>query len=173
LTDKVVHLVQKKILDTIQDIFILSSAGLPYFSMCFGGELCKRKPDHLLQSGFIAALFQFSMEFGQKSIRDIIFEEGQMIFAKTKIATDEIIAVFFSSNEASPIEIRKVAEAACEVFKSTYESKISNSNKIINILEFTGFSEVLLKLNLINRKASGPVQLMKKKSFLERLKDIQ
>jgi hypothetical protein len=44
------------------DVFIIDSSGIPYYSRCFGGETCKMRPDHTLQTGFLAALYAFSKE---------------------------------------------------------------------------------------------------------------
>jgi len=44
------------------DIFILDKSGIPYYSKCFGGKTCKMRPDHTLQTGFLAALYAYSKE---------------------------------------------------------------------------------------------------------------
>ena len=52
----------------IQDVFVLDMGGIPYFSKCYGGSYCQQHPDHALQTGFLAAIYSFSGEFGQKTL---------------------------------------------------------------------------------------------------------
>ena len=53
------------------DIFILDKSGIPYYSKCFGGETCKLRLGHTLQTGVLAALYAFSKEsYGQQEIKN-------------------------------------------------------------------------------------------------------
>ena len=159
---------QQSILETINDVFVLDSSGVPYFSTCFGGEICKKKPDHLLQSGFIAALFSYSMEFGQRTIRSVEFEDGKMVFEKRSVNGKDILFVFFTSCEAGTQELRPVVKEAANAFIKQFYRKVATD--LINTEEFNSFSDTLLNLKLINRKAKGPIKIRKNNSFLSRLR---
>ena len=88
-------IILSNLLDSINDVFVISTSGVPYYATCFAGPICKMKPDHLLQSGFIVAMFSFAKEFGQKSIIHVEFEEGLMVFAYRKLENEEILIVFY------------------------------------------------------------------------------
>ena len=162
------------LLDTINDVFVLSTSGIPYYATCFAGPICKMKPDHLLQSGFIVAMFSFAKEFGQKSIIHVEFEEGLMVFALRKVENSEILIVFFTTNEPSLKEIKELVNKASDKFVDTYREKITGA-RAINTAEFQDFSEILRNIDLINRKPMGDISGLiskfkkKHKSFIGRL----
>jgi hypothetical protein len=146
--------------DAINDVFVLSKTGLPYFSACFGGENCLSQPNHVLVSGFIAAVFQFSLQFGQKSIRNILFEDGQISVEHRNIGKEEIITVFFASNGISIKKLRKVVIRATDAFEEKFSSLFSNSTKLKNLKHFKTFSNTLLELRIVNRTSMGEVPLV-------------
>ena len=56
------------------DIFLLQTSGIPLFAKCIGGDYCKMHPNHSLQTGFLAAMYNFSKE----SIENKIVTRGAM-----------------------------------------------------------------------------------------------
>ena len=77
------------------DVFILDSSGIPYYSRCFGGETCKMRPDHTLQTGFLAALYAFSKEsYGQQEIQSVIFSDLKLHF---KVDNERNVIVVFTT----------------------------------------------------------------------------
>ncbi|MCK4896052.1 MAG: hypothetical protein KAS47_04535, partial [Candidatus Heimdallarchaeota archaeon] len=77
------------------DVFILDSGGIPYYSRCFGGETCKMRPDHTLQTGFLAALYAFSKEsYGQQEIKTVIFSDLKLHF---KFDQEKNVIIVFTS----------------------------------------------------------------------------
>ncbi|OLS24912.1 MAG: hypothetical protein HeimC3_17880 [Candidatus Heimdallarchaeota archaeon LC_3] len=122
-----------------------------------------------MQSGFIAALFQFSLEFGQKSIREVEFEDGKMIFELKKVNDRELLFVFFTTCEPSGKELRPVVQEASNAFIKKYSKIINESADIVNSDDFKTFSDTLFDLKLINRRPMKSIPLMKRKSFLDRL----
>jgi hypothetical protein len=161
--------IENSILDHVNDIFVLSTSGVPYYSTCFGGEICKTKPDHLLQSGFIAALFQFSLEFGQSNIKEVEFEDGKMVFDKRVVNDRELLFVFFTTCEPNTKDLRGVVDEAANAFVKNFNQKLDSSFDIVNVDDYKEFSNILLDLELINRKAMRTVPLLKKKTFLQKL----
>lgn len=164
----------KSILDTINDVFVLSLSGVPYYAMCFGGETCKSKPDHLLQSGFIVAMFSFAQEFGQKSIINVEFQEGRMVFGFRKVKDVDILVVFFTTTEPRLEEIREIVEKSSDLFVQKFGDKIYSTSQIINVNDFTKFTEDLISLDLVNKKPMGDISMLidkqkqSKKSFFSR-----
>lgn len=153
------------VLDTINDVFVLSTAGIPYYATCFGGEICKRRPDHLLQSGFIVAMFQFSKEFGQKTIIQVEFDEGLMVFGRREVGAEEILVVFFTTREVGYSQIRGLVDKAGDAFIDEYGERIQVA-KFVNVEDYSGFSEILRGLDLINRPPMGNLPIAGKKESL-------
>lgn len=157
------------IINSVNDIFVISKSGLPLYATCFGGEVCSKKPDHLLQSGFIVAMFSFAEEFGQKSIIFVEFEEGRMLFAPRAIQGFEFIVVFFTTNEPEVEQVKTVVSKSADLFLDKYGSKVVTSKNLINTSDYTGFTEDLLSSGLMNRNPMGDVapllRTKKKKKF--------
>lgn len=158
------------LLDSINDIFVISTSGIPLYGNCFGGEICSKRPDHLLQSGFIVAMFSFAKEFGQKSIIFVEFEAGRMVFASRKIENFEILTVFFTTNEPTIDEVKELVTKSADLFVKNYRSAVLKSNEIINSNDYEGFTQDLLNSGYMNRKPMGDISPLlkpqKKKRFI-------
>ena len=158
------------ILDTINDVFVITKSGIPLYASCFGGEICSKKPDHLLQSGFISAMFSFAKEFGQKSIIMVEFEEGRMFFAPKSIQDNEFIVVFFTTNEPDLESIKTIISKSADLFEAKYGQKFIASRNLIETKDFEGFTMDLLSAGFMNRNPMGNLATMlsgkKKKKFI-------
>ena len=139
------------------------------YGYCFGGDICSKKPDHLLQSGFIVAMFSFAKEFGQKSIIFVEFEAGRMVFASRKVDYYEILVVFFTTNEPHIDQVKDLVTQSSYIFVKNYGSKVTTSNNLINTKDYEGFTEDLLKSGIMNRNPMGNIAPLiktnKKKRF--------
>lgn len=90
-----------------------------------------------------------------------------MVFERIKVNDLDLLIVFFTTLEPTTTELRGVVKEAADAFIDNYAEKLNYS--IFDDEDFKGFSNILFDLDLINRKAKGPVILMKKKTFLQRL----
>lgn len=158
------------LLDSINDIFVISTSGIPLYGKCFGGEICSKKPDHLLQSGFIVAMFSFAKEFGQKSIIFVEFENGRMVFSARKLENAELLTVFFTTNEHSIEDIKEMVTKSADLFVTNYGTKVVQANNLFNTKDYEGFTSDLLDSGFMNRKPMGNIATLfkpsKKKRFL-------
>ena len=150
---------KKSILSEINDIFVISTSGIPYYAKCFGGDICKDRPDHLLQCGFIAGLFQFSHEFGQSGIKEVIFESGKMIFEKIMIHNEPILVVFFTTCKPKTKQLRTNLHRTAQAFIEKYDDKFMSDGKLHNVNSFSDFTDTLINLQLINRDPMGSIDL--------------
>lgn len=150
------------------DVFILQTSGIPLFSKCYGGDYCKLHPDHVLQTGFLAAMYSFAEEsFGQDELKSVVFNDIRLDFKIDKLK--EIIMVF-----ANPLGTEKIEERlnqAMDIFLEKYGSKLGLAAQEGR---FDEFENDLLNLNVVRSKAMGDIKPIKKKSlwkrFLDRLK---
>ena len=160
----------KSLIDSINDIFVISTSGIPLYANCFGGAICSTRPDHLLQSGFIVAMFSFAKEFGQKSIIFVEFETGRMVFASRKVESTELLTVFFTTNEPTIDEIKVLVTKSADLFVKNYGPKVAKSNDIINTKDYEGFTKELLDSGVMNRNPMGNIAPLlkapKKKRFI-------
>ena len=106
--------------EKINDVFIISAGGLPYYSICLGKNYCMHHPDHVLQSGFIAALFQFASEFGQKSIKEVRFDELYMFLSHKELEEKGLIAVIVAESNVNSDDYQQLTEKLLEEFVSKY-----------------------------------------------------
>lgn len=155
--------------NSINDIFIISHSGIPYYTGCFGGETCTKYPDHLLQTGFIAALFQYSKEFGQSNIREVFFDESKLMFEVNKIANTEIIIVFHASHNISSEHLRRVVSEATQMFIKKFSDKVIENQGFIKTSDYKQFSEVLKELKSLKKAPLKEISLLKDKSFRNRI----
>ncbi len=159
----------KSLIDAVNDIFVISTSGIPLYGNCFGGDICSKKPDHLLQSGFIVAMFSFAKEFGQKSIIFVEFETGRMVFASRKLSTTELLTVFFTTNEPSIEEVKELVTKSADLFVKKYADKVEKSNNLSNTKDYEGFTKDLLESGVMNRNPMGNIAPLfkapKKKRF--------
>ena len=160
----------KSLIDAVNDIFVLSTSGIPLYAYCFGGEICSKKPDHLLQSGFIVAMFAIAKEFGQKSIIFVEFESGRMVFASRKLENTELLTVFFTTNEPSIEEVKELVTKSADLFVDKYGPKVKKANELFNPNDYEGFTKDLLDLGAMNRNPMGNISPLikapKKKRFI-------
>lgn len=158
------------LLDSINDIFVISTSGIPLYGNCFGGEICSQRPDHLLQSGFIVAMFSFAKEFGQKNIIFVEFEASRMVFSLRKIENSEILTVFFTTKKPTIEEIQELVTKSADLFVKNYGQVFVKSNEIINSNDYEGFTQDLLNSGYMNRKPMGDISPLikpqKKKRFI-------
>ena len=148
---------ENSLIDAVNDIFVISTSGIPLYGNCFGGEICSKKPDHLLQSGFIVAMFSFAKEFGQKSIIFVEIENGRMVFASRTIENFELLVVFFTTNKPKIEEVKDLVTKSADMFVKKYGSKVVASNNLINTQDFEGFTADLLESGIMNRKPMGNI----------------
>jgi hypothetical protein len=159
------------LINSINDIFVLSTSGIPLYASCFGGDICSKRPDHLLQSGFIVAMFSFAKEFGQKSIIFVEFENGRMVFASRTIESFEFLVVFFTTNKPSIEEVKNLVTKSADLFLNNYGQKALLSNHLINTKDYADFTKDLLTSGIMNRNPMGDIAPLikskkKKKFFL-------
>lgn len=158
------------LIDSINDIFVISTSGIPLYANCFGGAICSKRPDHLLQSGFIVAMFSFAKEFGQKSIIFVEFETGRMVFASRQVEKTELLTVFFTTNEPTIDEIKELVTKSADLFVKKYRDAVIKSNEIINTQDYEGFTKDLQESGVMNRNPMGNIAPLikapKKKRFI-------
>jgi hypothetical protein len=150
----------------IQDVFVLSPSGLPYFSKCYGGDFCKLQPDHTLQTGFLAAMYQFSGDFGQKTIDMVRFDQISLHF---KPWTDkDFIIVFAVSVEDDEKEVKEKLLKAGEAFRQKFGDQV-RTGEPINDEVFEDFIHDLEPI--LEKKPMMTIPLHRKFSFLGRLRN--
>ncbi|MCE7743354.1 MAG: hypothetical protein GOP50_12960 [Candidatus Heimdallarchaeota archaeon] len=141
------------------DVFIFDSSGIPYYSRCFGGETCKMRPDHTLQTGFLAALYAFSKEsYGQQEIQTVVFTDLKLHF---KVDNEKnVIVVFTTPMEEKDEEVKNQLEMTYGAFLEKYEDKIGRGYAEPAV--FDSFDEVLYNLNVVKSKPMGMINLGEK-----------
>ncbi|MFQ5979970.1 MAG: hypothetical protein ACE5OZ_17705 [Candidatus Heimdallarchaeota archaeon] len=149
----------------IQDMFVINRGGLPYFSKCYGGSTCHLNPDHALQTGFLAAIYSFSGEFGQKTLEIVKFEELMLIFKLIKDIDSILVFVVLASDDIPEVEGKM--EAVASIFLEKYGSKATTS-RIIRVDDFAGFGDDLERI--LDKKPGMDIQLRKKPSLWQRIK---
>ena len=109
----------------IDDLFIIATSGLPLYTACFGGENCIKDPDHILVSGFLSALFNFTLQIGKRSIREVIFDDAQLHILLKKIGTIEVLFIIAASRKQSRKKLqqslKKIAAQFITTFKHCFE----------------------------------------------------
>ncbi|MHA2365667.1 MAG: hypothetical protein ACXAC7_17045 [Candidatus Hodarchaeales archaeon] len=162
---------QKTLLESINDVFVINASGLPYYSKCFGGDICRLRPDHALQTGFLAAIYSFAGDFGQKMILEVMFEDSSLIFVKKEMNNAVVLTIFFVSSEGVSKEDQKnLVRQAADAFEKEFIDKIEGPSQIINMNDFEGFSDTLLNLELVSHKPGMDIPLgQKNKPLWKRL----
>ena len=148
------------------DVFVIDGSGIPYYSRCFGGETCKMRPDHTLQTGFLAALYAFSKEsYGQQEIRTVIFSDMKLHF---KVDQErDIIVVFTTPMEESDKKVKQQLDMTLERFMDLYEDQIGRGYAEVEV--FDGFDDVLYSLNVVKTPPMGRMNLREKVHGWKRL----
>ena len=64
-------------MESIYDIYVVEKSGIPLFAGCTASDYCKLHMDqHELQSGFLAAMYNFSKEtFKDSTLRTINLDD--------------------------------------------------------------------------------------------------
>ena len=137
----------------IDDIFIISKNGFPFYSKCYGGETCKLHPDHALQSGFIAALYSFAQEsFGQDEIRSVFFNDLKLNFKVDK--EKDVIAVFTSTLKEGQEEHQEKLNITLSKFVEKYDGFLKKPG-LVNMETFQDFEDELRSLGVVQNRAMG------------------
>jgi hypothetical protein len=149
------------------DVIILKTSGVPLFSRCYGGKTCKLRPDHALQSGFLAALYSFSKEsFGQNEIKSVVFNDMKLDF---KIDEDKgIIIVFTNPLDEDEKVIKEQLDQTYKLFTEKYAEQFSAT--VLDVEVFSEFDRELLEIDVVPQKAKGDIKLKsRKESFFRRI----
>ncbi|MFW9915697.1 MAG: hypothetical protein ACFFGZ_08800 [Candidatus Thorarchaeota archaeon] len=149
----------------IQDVFVIDRGGLPYFSKCYGGSYCQRNPDHALQTGFLAAIYSFSGEFGQKTLEIVRFEKILLVFQLIR-ELDVILVFVVLASDDEPEVVEKMT-AAAKIFVERYGAKISAS-KIIQSDDYAPFGNDLE--SVLAKKPGMEIALRRKPSLWQRIR---
>lgn len=145
----------------VDDIFILDKSGVPYYSKCFGGETCKLRPDHALQTGFLAALYAYAKEsFGaQSEIRSVEFSDLQLDFAISD--KDNLIVVFANPiHDELTLEREKQLRTTLDIFLEKYKEQLIPG--FVNHEVIHQFEAELQEKGIIDRKSKGDIKLKNK-----------
>jgi hypothetical protein len=146
--------------DEINDVFVISTSGIPYYACCFGGENCHDEPNHLLVSGFLAAVFQFSMQFGQKTIREIVFDDGQMAIDTQEIGKHQILTIFFATKKIKMKNLRKLVTKSANVFGNNYSELMLKTGYTPKMNDFKSFSQRLNEFGIVKKEVMGVVPIL-------------
>ncbi|MHA2295610.1 MAG: hypothetical protein ACXAEU_23405 [Candidatus Hodarchaeales archaeon] len=136
----------------IDDIFIIDSSGIPFWSFCYGGENCKLYPDHVLQTGMLAAFYQFGREFGQKIVQRVEFDTGNFFF----YFEDPIITVFATTSDVEPNIIKDKVKEATVLFKKQFSDKLADRT-IIQPEDYQAMGDLLEKEGIVDYKPKMPL----------------
>ena len=148
------------------DVFIIDSSGIPYYSRCFGGETCKMRPDHTLQTGFLAALYAFSKEsYGQQEIKTVVFSDLKLHFRVDN--ERDVIVVFTTPMSETDEEVKNQMDMTYGAFLELYENQIGRGYSEPAV--FDGFDDVLYNLNVVKSKSMGMINLEEKVRGWKRL----
>ncbi|MCG3225939.1 MAG: hypothetical protein H7645_03410 [Candidatus Heimdallarchaeota archaeon] len=148
------------------DVFILDKSGIPYYSRCFGGETCKMRPDHTLQTGFLAALYAFSKEsYGQQEIRTVIFSDLKLHFKVNQ--EKDVIIVFTAPLSEKDEEVEGQMDMTLGAFLELYEQDIGKG--YADTEKFDGFDQTLQELNVVKTKPMGRINLREKVSSWKKI----
>ncbi|MHA2249071.1 MAG: hypothetical protein ACXAD7_01855, partial [Candidatus Kariarchaeaceae archaeon] len=108
-------------MDGISDVIIQSTSGIPYIARCYDSEFCQKYPNHMLLTGFFAAMNSFSGEFQQDKLTIVGFDELTLVFERR----EDILVIFglenIKNNEYDP-SIRDVANEICDQFLTRYQT---------------------------------------------------
>ncbi len=149
------------------DVFVMDTSGLPYYSKCFGGETCKMQPDHTLQTGFFAAMYAFSKEsFGQQDIQTVVFSNLRLHFKIDK--EKDLIVVFTSPLSEESEKVEKQLDMTLEKFIDLYGDKIGRG--YVDVSDFENFEDTLLELGVVPKRAMKDIPLkVKYKSWWKKI----
>ncbi|MFW9991135.1 MAG: hypothetical protein ACFFD4_03665 [Candidatus Odinarchaeota archaeon] len=148
----------------LDDIFIIDQSGIPFWSYCYGGENCKRYPDHVLQTGMLAAFFQFGQEFGQKIVERVQFDTGNFFFFYDK----PIITVFATASDVDPEVVKEKVMKATDLFKGHFSDKIEGLT-LVDPADFAVMGDLLQEKGIVDYEPKMPLtKSFKKKKWWQR-----
>ncbi|MEA2069982.1 MAG: hypothetical protein U9O98_01685 [Asgard group archaeon] len=140
------------------DVMIIKTSGIPLYTKCFGGKTCKKHPDHILQSGFLAALFSFSKEtFSKDGIKSVIFNDFKLDFKIDE--NNDLIIVLANPLEEDDEIIDDHLEKTHNLFLEKYHSKTSSSS--IDPDLYLDFDKGLIELDIVPHKSKKDLPLEK------------
>lgn len=114
-------------MDSVYDIYIVEKSGIPLFAGCTASDYCKLHMDqHELQSGFLAAMYNFSKEtFKGSNLRTIAFDN---ITVSMKSDEEEgIILVFIHPIRINPKIMDAKMTKALEVFMTNFYPNLDSN----------------------------------------------
>jgi hypothetical protein len=154
------------------DVMILKTSGVPLFAKCYAGITCKKHPDHSLQSGFLAALFQFSKEtFSEHGIKSVIFDDFKLDFKVDE--KNELIIVLANPLEEDNEQIKHHLETTHQLFIQKYQRKLDSL--AVNTQTFVEFDKDLVARNIVPQRAKKDLPLEKIpfwKKILKKIKEL-
>ncbi|MFV2015492.1 MAG: hypothetical protein ACC656_08705 [Candidatus Heimdallarchaeota archaeon] len=111
-------------MESIYDIYVVEKSGIPVFAGCTATDYCKLHMDqHELQSGFLAAMYNFSKEtFKDSTLRTINFDD--ITISMKSDETGGIILVFIHPVRINPKIMDAKLTKALEVFMSNFFPKL-------------------------------------------------
>ena len=71
-------------------------------------------------------MFQFASEFGQKSIKEVYFDEINMYLTARIVGSQTLIAVVVSDRTIKPDEVRPIVIKNADVFIQNYGKEIKS-----------------------------------------------
>ncbi|MHA2365540.1 MAG: hypothetical protein ACXAC7_16405 [Candidatus Hodarchaeales archaeon] len=124
------------------DIHILKTTGIPLFAGCTVTEYCKHHKDqHILQSGFIAAIHAFSRESFSKSVlRKLIYNDVKVSFK----SDHEMIMVFVHPFDH---DVQDDLNRAWDRFKEKFKEELKS--QVVNKMIFDSFEDELRELGIV------------------------
>ncbi len=124
------------------------------------------RPDHTLQTGFLAALYAFSKEsYGQQEIRTVIFSDLKLHFKVDQ--EKDIIIVFTSPMSEKEEEVEGQMDMALGAFLEQYENEIGRG--YVDAEKFEGFDQILQDIGIVKTKPMGMINLGEKVGLWKRI----
>ena len=144
--------------NSICDIFLLYTSGIPIFAGCTGSEYCMNHYEsHELHAGFFSAIYNFSRETGIGSnLQSIIFDDIQLNFKIDEL--EKVMLVFVHMKTAKLRIIQKQLDYALGIFLKKYKP-ILRKHYIEREL-FVEFMNDLKEKGIVNYKRIFPSKKM-------------
>ena len=123
------------------------------------------RPDHTLQTGFLAALYAFSKEsYGQQEIKTVIFSDLKLHF---KFDQEKNVIIVFTSPISDDEEvIEGQMDMALGAFLEMYEDEIGKG--YVEVDKFEGFDQVLQEIGIVKTQPMGMINLGEKVGWWKR-----
>ncbi len=139
-------------MDSVYDIYIVEKSGIPLFAGCTASDYCKLHMDqHELQSGFLAAMYNFSKEtFNDSNLRTIAFDNITISMKSDK--EEGIILVFIHPVRINPKIMDAKMTKALQVFMTNFFPNLDANT--VDPAMFDLYKDELRELRII------PISLM-------------